>query len=89
MGLMTVDEVPATDSTPTNSFNIAYVSVRSTLNRRISIPIKVEPTNLTEPLNALIDCGAEGLFINKKITSNWIKEHMTYQSTKHQWNRKH
>jgi hypothetical protein len=50
---MTVDDVPTTDSTPTDSLNIAHVIVRSTSNQRISIPIKVETTQNTEPLNAL------------------------------------
>ena len=74
VGLMTVDDVPATDSTPDDNFDIAFVSVRSTSNRRISIPVKVETAENTEPLNALIDCGAEGLFIDKKIASNWRKK---------------
>ena len=34
------------------------------------------PLKLTEPLNALIDCGAEGLFIDKKIASNWTKKNI-------------
>ena len=76
VGLMTVDDVPATDSTPDDSFDIAFVSVRSTSNRRISIPVKVEAAENTEPLNALIDCGAEGLFIDKKIASNWRKKNI-------------
>ena len=73
MGLMTVDDVPTADSTPTDSLDIAHVTVRSTSNRRISIPVKVETDQNTEPLKALIDCGAEGLFIDKKIASKWRK----------------
>ena len=70
---MTVDEAPNPDSTPADSIEIAHVTVRSTSNRRISIPIKVETAQNTESLNALINCGAEGLFIDKKIASSWRK----------------
>ena len=59
------------DSTPTDNLDLSHVTVRSISNRRFSIPIKVETIENTEEFAALIDCGAEGLFINKSIAHKW------------------
>ena len=75
MGCLTVDDTPiTTDSTPMDNLDINHVTVQSISNRRIAIPIEVETEKDTENLNALIDCGAEGMFIDKKIASNWRKK---------------
>ena len=72
MGCLTVDNTPIpTDSTPMDSLNLSHVTVRSISNRRFSIPIKVETVENTEEITALVDCGAEGLFINKSIVHKW------------------
>ena len=61
------------DSTPTDSLNLSHVTVRSISNRQFSIPIKVETVENTEKITALVDCGAEGLFIDKSIAHKWRK----------------
>ena len=69
---MTVDDFPITmDSTPTDNLNLSHVTVQSISNRRFSIPIKVETVENTEEITALIDCGADGLFIDKSNTHKW------------------
>ena len=73
MGHLTVEDAPKMDSTPIDEIDISHVTVRSILNRRISIPITVETNNHTEKFTALIDCGAEGLFIDKGISHKWRK----------------
>ena len=71
---MTVDNIPIpTDSTPMDSLDLSHVTVRSISNRQFSILIKVETVENTEEITALVDCGAEGLFINKSITHKWRK----------------
>ena len=68
---MTVDDFPIpTDSTPTDNLDLSHVTVQSISNRRFSIPIKVETVDTAE-ITALIDCGAECLFINKSKAHNW------------------
>ncbi len=75
MGHLTVEDAPKMDSTPIDEIDISHVTVRSISNRRISIPITVETNDNTEKFTALIDCGAEGLFINKGIESHkWRKQ---------------
>ncbi len=71
MGHLTVEDAPKMDSTPIDKINISHVTVRSISNRRISIPITVETNDNTEKFTALIDCRAEGLFINKGISHKW------------------
>ena len=74
MGCLTVDNIPIlTDSTPTDSLDLSHATVRSISNQRFSIPIKVETVEDTEEITALVDCRAEGLFINKSITHKWRK----------------
>jgi hypothetical protein len=68
VGHLTVDNVPeTTDSTQMDSLDISHVTVHSISKQRISVPIRVETGENTENLNALIDCRAEGLFIDKRI----------------------
>jgi len=74
VGHLTVEDAPKMDSTPIDEIDISHVTVRSILNRRISIPITVETNNHTEKFTALIDCGAEGLFIDKGISHKWRKQ---------------
>ena len=72
MGCLTVDNIPIpTDSTPTDSLDLSHVTVRSISNRRFSILIKVETVENTEEITALVNCGAEGLFIDKSIAHKW------------------
>ncbi len=73
MGHLTVEDAPEMDSTLIDKIDISHVTVCSILNRRISIPITVETNDNTEKFTALIDCGAEGLFINKGISHKWQK----------------
>ena len=68
MGSMTVDDSPIpTDSTPADNLDLSHVTVRSISNRRFSIPIKVETVENTEEITALINCGAEGLFMRSEF----------------------
>ena len=74
MGCLTVDNIPIPmDSTPTDSLDLSHVTVQSISNRRFSIPIKVETVENTEEITTLVDCGAEGLFIDKSIAHKWRK----------------
>ena len=74
MGCLTVDNIPIPmDSTPTDSLDLSHVTVRSISNRRFSIPIKVETVENTEEITALVDCRAEGLFIDKSVVHKWRK----------------
>ena len=61
------------NSTPTNSLDLSHVSVWSISNQWFSIPIKVETVENTEEITTLVDCGAEGLFIDKSIAHKWRK----------------
>jgi hypothetical protein len=72
VGCLTVDNTPIPmDSTPMDSLDLSHVTVRSISNRQFSIPIKVETVENTEEITALIDSGAEGLFIDKSIAHKW------------------
>ena len=74
MGCLTVDSIPILmDSTPMDSLDLSHVTVRSISNRQFSILIKVETVENTEEITALVDCGVEGLFIDKFITHQWRK----------------
>src|ERR1700744_5772547 len=76
---MTVDVASISpDSTPMDDLDISHVTVRSISNHRFSIPIKVETAeNTVKEITALIDCGAEGLFINRTIAEKWKKIQLT------------
>jgi hypothetical protein len=52
---------------------IQNVTVRSMSNERFSIPITIETKNNTENAQALIDSGAEGLFVDVSYASKWRK----------------
>ena len=54
---MTVDE-------PLEEVVIQNVTVRSLSNKCFTIPIMIETTENTKDAHALIDCGAEGLFVD-------------------------
>ena len=49
---------------PLKEVVIQNVTVRSSSNKRFTIPIMIENTENTEDAHALIDCGAEGLFVD-------------------------
>ena len=67
MGLMTVDEDPNETISVPDTLDILNVTVHSISERRISIPIRIETDHNTEKTHALVDCGAEGLFIDKSM----------------------
>ena len=70
MGQLTVDADPLPKDT-TDDLDISHVTVRSISNRRFTLPISVETFDNTEDTTALIDCGAEGLFVNDVISHKW------------------
>ena len=53
---------------PLEEVVIQNVTGRSPSNKCFTIPITIETTENTEDTYALIDCGAEGLFINASYT---------------------
>ena len=53
---------------PLEEVIIQNVTVQSPSNKHFTIPIMIETTENTEDTYALIDCGAEGLFINASYT---------------------
>ena len=59
-----------------NNLAIQNVIVRSTNHKRFSIPITIESENTTEQTTTLVDCGAEGLFVNTSIAHKWRKHKM-------------
>ena len=74
MGCLTVDSIPIpTDSTLMDSPDLSHVNVWSISNWWFSILIKVETVENTEEITALVNCRAEGLFINKSIVHKWRK----------------
>ena len=69
MGQLTVDaDSPAKDTT--DDLNISHVTVQSISNRQFTLPISVETFDNTEDTTTLIDCGAEGLFVNESFHTN-------------------
>ena len=58
---MTVDE-------PLEEVVIQNVTVRSPSNKHFTILITIETTENTEDAHTLIDCGAEGLFVDASYT---------------------
>ncbi len=71
---MTVDEDPNETISVPDTLNILNVTVHSISERRISIPIRIETDHNTEKTHALVDCGAEGLFIDKSIAHKWKRQ---------------
>ncbi len=71
---MTVDEDPNETISVPDTLDILNVTVHSISERRISIPIQIETDHNTEKTHALVDCGAEGLFIDKSITHKWKRQ---------------
>ena len=70
---MTVDEPP-------KEIVIQNVTVQSPTNKRFTIPIMIETTERkTEEAHALIDCGAEGLFVDTSYAKQWRKEPLKHQ----------
>jgi hypothetical protein len=66
-----------------DSLDLSHVTVRSISNQRFSIPIKVETVENTEEITALIDSGAEGLFIDKSIAHKWRTSVTTWYGLLH------
>ena len=64
---MTVDE-------PLDEIIIQHVTVQSLSNKYFTILIMIETTENTENAQALIDCGAEGLFVDALFAKQWRKE---------------
>src|SRR5258705_10890866 len=60
------------DDDPNNTMDINGVIVKSLANKQFTIPISVESEN-TEETTALIDSGAEGMFVDISITQKWRK----------------
>ena len=69
---MTVDE-------PLEEIVIQNVTVQSPSNKRFTIPITIETTENTKDAHALIDCGAEGLFVDASYAKQWRKELLKHQ----------
>ena len=59
---------------PLEEIVIQNVTVRSPSNKQFIIPIMIETTENTEDAHALIDCGAEGLFVDASYAKRWRKE---------------
>src|SRR5258707_9231482 len=60
------------DDDPNDSIDINGVIVKSLANKHFTIPISIKSEN-TEETTALIDSGAEGMFVNISITQKWRK----------------
>ena len=61
-------------------FSIQNVTVQLSSNKRFTIPITIETTENTEDAHALIDCGAEGLFVEASFAKRWRKEPLKHQT---------
>ena len=59
---------------PLEEVIIQNVTVRSPSNKHFTILITIETTEKTEDAHALIDCGAEGLFVDVSYAKRWRKE---------------
>ena len=64
---------------PLKEVVIQNVTVRSPSNKRFTIPITIETTENTKEAHALIDCGAEGLFVDASYAKRWRKEPLKHQ----------
>jgi hypothetical protein len=75
IGNVAVETNPISES---DSCSINGVTVRSISNKKISIPITLESDNPTikNQINALVDCGAEGMFIDESIANKWRRENL-------------
>ena len=67
VGQPTVDADPQPKDTM-DDLNVLHVTVWSISNWWFTLPISVETFENTEDTTALIDCGAEALFINDIIS---------------------
>src|SRR5258705_13006483 len=63
------------DDDPKDSININGVIVKSLANKHFTIPISVKSEN-TEETTALIDSGAEGMFVDISIAQKWRKTNL-------------
>src|SRR5260370_25441162 len=70
-GFLDLDLITVDDDT-NDSIDINVVIVKSLTNKRFTIPISVKSEN-TEETTALIDSGAEGMFVDISITQKWRK----------------
>src|SRR5258707_6635447 len=70
-GFLDLDLI-SVDDDPNDSMNINGVIIKSLTNKQFTIPILVKSEN-TEETTALIDSGAEGMFVNISITQKWRK----------------
>src|SRR5258708_5667040 len=70
-GFLDLDLI-SVDEDPNDSIDINGVIVKSSTNKCFTIPISVKSEN-TEETTALIDSGAEGMFVNISITQKWRK----------------
>src|SRR5258708_33177378 len=70
-GFLDLDLI-SVDDDPKDSININGVIVKSLANKRFTIPILVKSEN-TEETTALIDSGAEGMFVDVSIAQKWRK----------------
>ena len=64
---------------PLKEVVIQNVTVQSPSNKRFTILITIETTENTENAHALIDCGAEGLFVDASYAKRWRKELLKHQ----------
>src|SRR5258705_9782453 len=70
-GFLDLDLI-SVDDNPNNSVEINGVIVKSLANKCFTIPISIKSEN-TEETTALIDSGAEGMFIDISIAQKWRK----------------
>src|SRR5258705_7073815 len=70
-GFLDLDLI-SVDEDPKDSININGVIVKLLANKCFTIPISIKSEN-TEETTALIDSGAEGMFINISIARKWRK----------------
>ena len=75
---MTVDVNPIVPDS-CNNLAIQNVIVCLTNHKHFSILIMIESENTTEQTTALVDCGAEGLFIDTSITHIVNGENIKWQ----------
>src|SRR5258705_9968910 len=70
-GFLDLDLI-SVDDNPNDSIDINGVIVKSLTNKRFTIPISIKSEN-TEETTALIDSGAEGMFVDISIAQKWRK----------------
>src|SRR5258708_7080632 len=70
-GFLDLDLI-SVDGDPKDPIDINGVTVKSLANKHFTIPISIKSEN-TEETTALIDSGAEGMFINISIAQKWRK----------------